>query len=311
MPGDGETSMVGATVIRVPSRAGPPALPPQPPVRQWRDTWRRFRRHRLALAGLGILLLLAVLALFGRALAPYGYNDQHLEVGRINQAPGWGHLLGTDGLGRDVFSRLLYGSRTALAVGLIVVGVDLALGATIGALAGYGGGWLDDVLMRVTDTMLAFPGLLLAILIVSVLGSGLVGVFIALGIAGWPDMARLVRAQVLSIKERDYILAARASGASARRIVLSHVLPNCLGPVVVAVSLGLGGAIMAEASLSFIGIGARPPVPSWGGMINEAMNEWRTAPHLVLAPGAAIALAVLACNFIGDGLNEALDPRRR
>jgi peptide/nickel transport system permease protein len=262
------------------------------------------------MVGLAILLLLVFLALFGRALAPYGYNDQRLEAGQVNRPPGWPHLLGTDGLGRDVLSRLLYGARTALGIGLLVVGADLLLGLTIGALAGYRGGWLDDLLMRLTDIVLAFPGLLLAIMIVSVLGPGLLNVFIALGIAGWPAMARLVRGQVLSSKEHNYVLAARAMGASDRRIILRHVLPNCLGPVVVAVSLSLGGAILAEASLSFIGIGARAPAPSWGGMINEAMSEWRTAPHLVLAPGAAIALVVLAFNALGDGLNEALDPRR-
>jgi len=277
----------------------------------WSDAFDRLRRNKMAMLGLAVILLLVVLAMAGPALAPYGYNEQRLIAGEVNRGPGWAHLLGTDDFGRDVFSRILYGARTALAVGVIVVGIELVIGLTVGSLAGYYGAWHDALFMRLTDIMFAFPGLLFAIMIVAVLGPGLTNVFVALGVVSWPGMARLVRGQVLSIRQRDYVEAARAVGGSARRIILVHVLPNSLGPIVVAASLGMGTAILAESSLSFIGIGVQAPAPSWGSMINEAMNEWRTAPHLVLAPGAVIAVVVFAFNFLGDGLNDALNPRRR
>jgi ABC-type dipeptide/oligopeptide/nickel transport system permease subunit len=292
-----------------------PPHAPQPVAKAsaslWTDAFRRLVRNRMAMFGLGIILSLVVLALFGPSLAPYGYNEQRLVIGEVNQSPGWPHVLGTDDFGRDVFSRILYGARTALSVGVIIVGIDLLVGVSVGALAGYFGGWVDNLFMRLTDVMFAFPGLLFAIMIVAVLGPGLLNVFIALGVVSWPGMARLVRGQALSIKQRDYVEAARAVGGSARRIILTHVLPNCLGPVVVSASLGMGSAILAESSLSFIGIGVQAPAPSWGSMINEAMNEWRTYPYLVLAPGAVIAVVVFAFNFLGDGLNDALNPRHR
>ena len=261
--------------------------------------------------GLAVILVLIFLAIAGPAVAPYGYNEQRLIAGEVSRGPEWAHILGTDDLGRDVFSRILYGARTALAVGVIVVGIELVIGLSVGALAGYFGGWLDGLFMRLTDVMFAFPGLLFAIMIVAVLGPGLTNVFVALGAVSWPGMARLVRGQVLSIRQRDYVEAARAVGAPAWRIILVHVLPNGLGPIIVSASLGMGTAILAESSLSFIGIGVQAPAPSWGSMINEAMTEWRTAPHLVLAPGAVIAVVVFAFNFLGDGLNDALNPRRR
>ena len=280
-------------------------------VSLWTDAFKRLVRNRMAMLGLGIIVALVVIALFGPTFAPYGYNEQRLVLSEVNQPPGLAHLLGTDDFGRDVFSRILYGARTALSVGVIIVGIDLVVGVTIGAVAGYFGGWIDNLFMRLTDVMFAFPGLLFAIMIVAVLGPGLLNVFIALGIVSWPSMARLVRGQVLSIKHLDYVEAARAVGGPARRIIITHILPNCLGPVVVSASLGMGSAILAESSLSFIGIGVQAPSPSWGSMINEAMNEWRTYPYLVLAPGAVIAVVVFAFNFLGDGLNDALNPRRR
>ena len=297
----------------LPRPAEPRAEPaaPQRSVSLWSDAFDRLRRNRMAMFGLLVILLLVCVAIAGPALAPYGYNEQRLVAGEVNRGPGWPHLLGTDDFGRDVFSRILYGARTALAVGVIVVGIELVIGLSVGSLAGYFGGWVDGLFMRLTDIMFAFPGLLFAILIVAVLGPGLTNVFVALGVVSWPGMARLVRGQVLSIKRRDYVEAARAVGSSDARIILLHVLPNSLGPIVVSASLGMGTAILAESSLSFIGIGVQAPAPSWGSMINEAMNEWHTAPHLVLAPGAVIALVVFAFNFLGDGLNDALNPRRR
>ena len=280
-------------------------------VSLWSDAFARLRGNRMAMFGLVIIALLVLVAITGPVLAPYGYNDQRLIASEVNLGPGWPHLLGTDDLGRDVFSRILFGARTALAVGVIVVGIELVIGLSVGSLAGYFGGWVDNLFMRLTDIMFAFPGLLFAILIVAVLGPGLLHVFVALGVVSWPGMARLVRGQVLSLKRRDFVEAARSVGGSDRRIILLHVLPNSLGPIVVSASLGMGTAILAESSLSFIGIGVQAPAPSWGSMINEAMTEWHTAPHLVIAPGLVIALVVFAFNFVGDGLNDALNPRRR
>lgn len=277
----------------------------------WVDAGRRLMRNRLAVVGLMIVGLLVFLAVFGRVLAPRGYNEQRLVRAEVNQAPSLSHPFGTDDFGRDVFSRILFGARTALAVGLVVQGIELVIGLSIGAAAAYYGGWLDTLLMRITDIMFAFPGLLFAIMVVAVLGPGLTNVFIALGIVGWPGMARLVRGQVLSVKRREYVEGARTVGASDVRILLQHIIPNCLGPVIVAVSLGMGGAILAESSLSFLGIGVQAPHPSWGSMINEAMTSWRTYPYLAIIPGLIIATVVLAFNFLGDGLNDALNPRSR
>lgn len=302
-----------AVIEAAPQRVKPRVehVVPQRSVSLWSDAVDRLRRNRMAIFGLLVIAVLVVVAIAGPILAPFGYNEQRLIAGEVNRGPGWPYLLGTDDLGRDVFSRVLYGARTALAVGVIVVGIELVIGLLVGSLAGYFGGWIDNGFMRLTDIMFAFPGLLFAILIVAVLGPALVHVFVALGVVSWPGMARLVRGQVLSLKRRDFVEAARCVGGSDLRIILLHVLPNSLGPIVVSASLGMGTAILAESSLSFIGIGVQAPAPSWGSMINEAMNEWHTAPHLVIAPGLVIALVVFAFNFVGDGLNDALNPRRR
>ncbi len=262
-------------------------------------------RARLALGG--VLLLFAV-ALLGPLVAPRPYDAQDLEH-RL-EGPSLAHPLGLDELGRDVLSRLLVGARVSMAVGVAVVGLAGSFGTLLGAAAGAAGGRADTLLMRAIDVFLAFPGILLAIALVAVLGPALRHVVLALVAIGWVGYARLVRGQVLQLREQEFVLAARAAGASPARIVLRHLLPNVLPVVVVQASLGLAGAILAEASLSFLGLGIQPPMPSWGSMINAGRGHLLDAPHLTLAPGLAIVLAVLSLNFLGDALVDRLDPRR-
>jgi peptide/nickel transport system permease protein len=262
-------------------------------------------RARLALAG---VLLLFAMALVGPLVAPRPYDSQDLDH-RL-EAPSLAHPLGLDELGRDVLSRLLVGARVSMAVGVAVVGLAGTFGTLLGAVAGTKGGRADALLMRVIDVVQAFPGILLAIALVAVLGPALRHVVLALVAIGWVGYARLVRGQVLQLREQEFVLAARASGASTAWISWRHLLPNVLPVVIVQASLGLAGAILAEASLSFLGLGIQPPMPSWGSMINHGRGHLLDAPHLTLAPGLAIVLAVLSLNFLGDALVDRLDPRR-
>jgi peptide/nickel transport system permease protein len=264
------------------------------------------RRLRLGGAGVALLLLVAVL---GPLFAAYGPVTQDLE--RRLDGPSREHLFGLDELGRDILSRLLWGARVSMLVGFAVVGSATLLGLLVGALAGTLGGRVDAVLMRVLDVFLAFPGILLAIALVAVLGPALSHVILALVAIGWVGTARLVRGQILQLKEQEFVLAARAGGVSLGRLVLRHLIPNVLPLVVVQASLGLAGAILAEASLSFLGLGIQPPTPSWGAMINAGRSHLLDAPHLTLFPGLAIVFAVVALNFLGDALIDRLDPRRR
>ncbi len=264
------------------------------------------RRLRLAGAGVALLLLVAVL---GPLFAAYGPVTQDLE--RRLDGPSREHIFGLDELGRDILSRLLWGARVSMLVGFAVVGSATLLGLLVGALAGTLGGRVDAVLMRVLDVFLAFPGILLAIALVAVLGPALSHVILALVAIGWVGTARLVRGQILQLKEQEFVLAARAGGVSLGRLVLRHLIPNVLPLVVVQASLGLAGAILAEASLSFLGLGIQPPTPSWGAMINAGRSHLLDAPHLTLFPGLAIVFAVVALNFLGDALIDRLDPRRR
>ncbi len=269
---------------------------------------RRVRRWSLAVGGSMVLLVL-IAALIGPALAPYPPNEQLLEL-RL-QTPSGEHVLGLDELGRDVLSRLLFGARVSLAVGIAVVVLAGALGTLIGALSGYAGGAVDATLMRLSDVVLAFPGILLAIALVAVLGPALSHVVLALAVIGWVGYARLVRGQVLKLREEEFVLAARAAGIPARRVVLRHVLPNVLPLLVVQATLGMAGAVLAEAGLSFLGLGQPPPGSSWGAMVNAGRAHLLDAPHVALFPGLAIVWTVLGLNFLGDGLVDALDPRRR
>ena len=276
-----------------------------------RRTLRRFLRHRLAVLGAVILVVMASAAIFAPLLAPYDPNAINLM--RVSHPPDATNLLGTDAVGRDTLSRLIYGARVSLSVGLVAVSIYLAIGFVLGALAGYAGGWVDTIIMRFTDIMMCFPTFVLILILVGFVGPSIVNVMLVLGLFGWPDITRLVRGQVLQLRELEFVQAAGAMGAGKWYILLRHIAPNIVGPLSVAGSLGIAGAILAEAGLSFLGLGVVQPTSSWGSMLNEARNPatLATSVWLWLAPGVAISLAVLAANFIGDGLRDALDVRGR
>src|SRR3954463_7896321 len=255
--------------------------------------------------GAAIVLVVVIAALFGPALAPFDPSVQELAL-RLEGPTGL-HWFGLDELGRDIFARVLYGARISLLVGVVVVGVSSTVGVALGAIAGYFGGRVDEVISRVIDVLLAFPGLLLAIALVAVLGPSLTNVVLALTLIGWVGYARLVRGQVLRTRELEFVQAARALGATTPRILLRHVIPTTLPAVTVQATLGMGAAILNEASLSFLGLGVQPPTPSWGTMLNYGRGHLLDAPHLTIFPGVAIAVLVLGFNFIGDGLRDALD----
>lgn len=275
----------------------------------WARAWRRFRRHRMAMVGLGFLTLLIVTALAAPVVA--GRDPVAMDARNAMAAPSADHRLGTDLAGRDIWARLVYGTRVSLAVGLVSVSISLAITLVLGSLAGYYGGVVDMVIMRITDVMMVFPGLVLIIAVVSVIGPSIFNVMAVLGILGWTGTTRLLRGQILSVRELDYVLAARAIGVPNRRIMWAHVLPNALAPLLVAATFGVAGAILTEAGLSYLGLGVLPPTPSWGAMLNAAnsitvleRNWWVWIP-----PGVAVLLTVMSINFVGDGLRDALDPR--
>lgn len=302
----------------------------RPQVSLWRDAWHRLLQDGPAVASLAVIGLITALAVFAPVVAPYGYAAADLS--QTWAPPSAAHPLGTDALGRDVLSRLIYGARISMSVAFVAILIILGLGVPIGAIAGYRGGRVDAVIMRIVDAMYAFPDLLFVIafmtfykaLIAALKGGpwaflagidemtgGTVGIFVALGLTYWLTVARIVRAQILSLKEREFIEAARCVGASGGRILWRHLLPNCIAPVIVAGTLYLPQAIMLEASLSFLGLGVNPPMASWGVMVSEGLQSMRASPHLLISPAAAIALAMLAFNFLGDGLRDALDPYMR
>jgi peptide/nickel transport system permease protein len=264
-------------------------------------------RTRLAWLGLLIILLMVFLALSADVLTPFDPNEQRYAF--VLQPPGPDFAFGTDDIGRDVYSRIVYGARVSLQVGLLAVGLSTASGTLIGLSAGYYGGWLEDVLMRTMDALRAFPGLVLALCINAVLGPGIGNVMIAIGVVSTPTFARLAHGQTLSVREREYVKAARVAGAGPWRMMLRHILPNIAAPIIVQASLAAAFAILAEAGLSFLGLGVRPPTPSWGSMLRTGQQYLNVAPWLSLYPGIAIFLAVLGFNLLGDGLREALDPR--
>lgn len=271
---------------------------------------RRVRHQPLALIGVVLLTAFVVCGLAAPILAPY--NPAAIDLVHRLQGPSAGHLAGTDELGRDTLSRLIWGARLSLTISVSVVAVSLALGLAIGGLAGYLGGWIDTALTTFAmNTFLALPGILLAIAFAAFLGQGFINLVLALAIGGWAGYARLVRAQVMAAREREYVDAARALGASGMRIFFRHILPNIVQPVLVQASIGMAGVILAEATLSFLGLGIPAPVPSWGSMLNDARSHLFDSPHLVLFPAIAVASAVLGFNFLGDALRDELDPRTR
>ena len=290
------------------------------PKSQWSLTLRRFRGRTSGMIGLTIVVLLILMAIFAPIIAPYPPNE--VLIGKEDVGPREKpcvhilgcpedqpqHIMGTDGNVRDEFSRIIYGARVSLTLGFFTVTLALLVGTTIGALAGYAGGWFDNVMMRIMDVILGFPSLLLAIAIVAVLGPGLQNALIAIAIVSIPAYARVTRAQVLSIKESDYVTASRALGASPRQVLVRRVLPNAITPLVVLATLGVATAILEAAGLSFLGLGAQPPTPEWGTMLATERNNVFTSPHLVFFPGLAIMITVLGFNLMGDGLRDALDP---
>lgn len=288
----------------------------------WRDTLRNILRQRNSVIGLTILTFLFTVALLADVIAPFDYKEVLLDLEPGVQkraapcihllgcpADQWQHIMGTDGNVRDEFSRVVYGARVSLFVGFATVGLAILVGASIGAIAGYAGGWTDNILMRLMDVLLAFPSLILATAILIALGGGLINAQYAVAIVAVPIYARIMRASVLSMKEQDFITASRALGESPAGLLLRRVMPNALTPLIVAGTLGIGGAILEVAALSFLGIGAQLPLAEWGSMIGLERNQMFSAPFLVLFPGIAVTLTVLGFNLLGDGLRDALDPR--
>ncbi|MDR1508687.1 MAG: ABC transporter permease [Synergistaceae bacterium] len=273
------------------------------------DTWRRLKKNKLALVGLVILIALISCALFANVLAPYSYAKQELK--NSFKAPSWSHPFGTDEYGRDILSRCIYGARISLVVGFIAVGISIVVGVVFGSIAGYFGHLTDNVIMRAMDVLMAIPQMLLAIAIAAALGPGLFNLMIAVGIANTPSYARLVRASVLSIKDHEFIEAARAIGTNDFMIIVKHVLPNCVAPIIVQATVGVALAILTAASLSFIGLGIQPPEPEWGSMLSSGRYYIRDNWNMTLFPGLAIAITIFSLNVLGDGLRDALDPKLR
>jgi peptide/nickel transport system permease protein len=276
---------------------------------QIKNFWRHFKKNRLGVGGLVIIIIVFLIAIFAPFLSPYdpGKTDVSLKL----KPPSFQHYLGTDQLGRDVFSRMLYGSQISLSVGFVAVGISILIGILIGAIAGYKGGWVDSLLMRFVDIMLSFPSFFLILTVVAILRPNIYNVMIVIGITSWEGTARFVRAEFLSLRERDYVQAARALGVKDCRIIFRHILPNALAPVFVTASLGVASAILVEAGLSFLGFGVQPPAPSWGNILTEGRTYIFDAWWLTVFPGLAILITVLSFNLFGEGLRDALDPRLR
>ena len=287
---------------------------PEQQIGLWQDAWQRFRRNRLAVLGAALVLFMVMIAFLSPLLVhlgvivdPIKQQVEHIEVG-----PGqFGHPLGTDELGRDTLSRLMFGSRISLSVGILVQGIILPIGLAIGLTAGYFGGRIDNWLMRFTDIWYAFPDLLFVLVLVSVFGPSLLSIFGAIALVNWVGLARLVRGQVLSIKEKEFIEAARSSGSAPFKLIVKHLLPNSLGPIIVTLTFGIPQAIFLEAALSFLGVGIQPPTPTWGQMVNDGYEAIYANPTSVVFPALAIGFTLLSFSFIGDGLRDALDPRMR
>ena len=275
----------------------------------WQRAWRRLRRRRGAMIGLAVVLLFVVLAVFAPWIAPQ--DPIATNWGALRKAPSAEHWMGTDEIGRDVLSRVIWGTQASLLAGVVSVSISLLLGVPIGLAAGFLGGFVDGLISRITDAFLACPFLILAIALAAFLGPSLTNAMIAIGVSATPIFVRLTRAQVINIKVEDYIEAARAVGNPPLRIALRHVMPNILAPLIVQATLAIAAAVIAEASLSFLGLGQQPPAPSWGSMLNTAKNYVENAPWMAIWPGMSIFLLVLSFNLLGDGLRDALDPRQR
>jgi peptide/nickel transport system permease protein len=271
--------------------------------------WSRLSRNKLALIGGVIVIILFLIAIFAPWFSPY--DPGKIDVTRILEAPSREHPLGTDELGRDVLSRMIWGSRISLAVGFVAVGILSVIGVLLGSLAGYYGGWIDSVIMRFVDIMLCFPTFFLILAVIAFISPSIWAIMIVIGVFGWMGVARLIRAEILSLKEREFILAAHSQGAGDLRIIFRHIIPNALSPVLVSAILGVAAAILTESALSFLGIGVQPPTPSWGNMLTAGKDNIDIAWWLSLYPGLAILITVLGYNLLGEGIRDALDPRLR
>jgi peptide/nickel transport system permease protein len=298
------------------ARSTPPVVPQRviepvedKAVSPWKDAWRNFKKNKIALVGLSIVTLFILIAIFAPLLAPYNYSD--VELGDKHIAPNAAHWFGTDEFGRDILSRIIYGARISLWVGFFSVAGSVFVGSLLGIVAGYYGKWVDGIISRIFDILLAFPSILLAIAVVSVLGPSLRNALIAIAIINVPTFGRLLRSRVLSVKEEEYITAARAVGMSDMRILVHHILPNSMAPIIVQGTLAIATAIIEAAALGFLGMGAQPPTPEWGKMLADSKDFILQAPWTVLFPGLAIMLTVLGFNLMGDGLRDALDPRMK
>ena len=287
----------------------PPDMETLPKVSSWQRFRRVFLGRGLVFFGIVVVLIFILMAIFAPWIAPYPPNKGDLD--HTLEGPSRAHLLGTDALGRDTLSRIIYGARVSLVVGVAVVLVSCVIGMTLGTLAGYYGGWVDIIIMRIIDALMAFPMIILAMMMASLMGNGIFNLVVALSVGSITGYARVMYAIVLSSKESDYVIAARSLGANNFRIMFRHVFPNSFSPVIVLITMMLGGVILAEASMSFLGLGIKPPTPTWGNMINDGRQYLTSSPMLSFAPGIAIMLVVFAFNMVGDGLRDALDPRLR
>lgn len=274
-----------------------------------KDFWKRFRKNNLALIGMVMVVTLFLMSFLAPILSPH--NPDTINTGEILQSPSWNHPFGTDTLGRDVLSRMIYGSRISLKVGFVAVGIATLIGAFLGAIAGYYSGWVDTLIMRFVDVMLCFPSFFLILAVIAFLQPSIWNIMIVIGVTGWMGVTRLVRAEFLSLRERDFVLAARATGARDWHIIFVHILPNALAPVLVSATLGVASAILTESALSFLGLGVQPPNPSWGNILTEGKDNIQIAWWLSLYPGLAILFTVMAYNLLGEGIQTALNPKFR
>ena len=279
----------------------------RPSVSYWQDAWRRFKRDKLAVFGHIVITIIALFAIFGPMLCPSGYEDA--DFFHVNEWPSAAHWFGTDALGRDLYVRVLYGARISLSIGVVAALVNMVIGVLYGGIAGFCGGMVDNVMMRIVDILIALPSLLYTILLMMLLGTNIRSILIALCLSSWVGTARITRSQVVSLKHQEYALAGRLAGASSFEILLRHLLPNAMGPIIVSVMFLIPSAIFSEAFLSFLGIGIQKPMASWGSLANDAIEKLNSAPYQMFFPIAAISLTMFSLNFIGDGLRDALDPK--
>lgn len=281
----------------------------KPGLSYWQDVWMRLKANKMAIIGLFIIIIITLLALFGPFIVPYKYDEQNFNLS--NHGPSLEHPFGTDIFGRDIFVRVMYGARISLSIGFVASLINLTIGVLYGGISGLIGGGVDNLMMRTVDIIYSIPRMIYVILLMVVIGSGLKSIYITLGIAYWVEMARIVRSEVLRLKQEEFVLASKVLGTSKKRILLRHILPNAMGPIIVTLTLSIPTAIFAEAFLSFIGLGVSAPMASWGVLVNEALSSLSIYPYQLFFPAFAICITILGFNFLGDGLRDVLDPKLR